>query len=69
MVARADIAAIPNFCMGNDLACNDGGHGPNGAFLSFTALEGQDILIMVDAFRDTGAGQFSVRFRVAARRQ
>lgn len=62
VVARADLAAIPNFCAGNELACNDDGNGPNGALLSFTALEGQDILITVDAFRNTGAGEFTMSF-------
>jgi len=62
VVARVDVAAIPNFCRGNEVDCDDDGNGPNGALLSFSALEGQDMLITVDAFRNTGAGEFTMSF-------
>lgn len=62
VVAKIELAAFPNLCRGNEVDCDDDGNGPNGALLSFTALEGQQTLISVDAFRNTGAGQFTMSF-------
>ena len=63
VVAQASSLSFPGVCMGNEIDCNDDGNGPNGALLSFSALEGQQILISVDAFRDTGAGEFTMSFK------
>ena len=62
VVARAALPVNPTICSGNELDCEDDGNGPNGARLSFTAFEGQDILISVDAFRNTGSGKFTMTF-------
>ncbi len=59
-VIGAESLLIPGACQGSSLGCDDDTGGPNAASMQLEVVAGQEVLLVIDAFRTSGSGAFTL---------